>query len=130
MLQSLGLPGPGGRLAPVSLQTAVIGLKRELEDRDNIWPVPGVPAAPEAEAGGSLRLALATQQKPFLKGETKPVMMVRAFSPSTLEAEANRSLLEATLVYRGRSRTVRTTERDPVSKRGVGWAPFCSSYCL
>lgn len=48
-----------------------------------MWPVPGVPAAPDAEAGGSLRPALATQQKPFLKSETKPGMMAHVFSPST-----------------------------------------------
>lgn len=66
--------------------------------------LPGVPAAPEAEAGGSLRAALATQQKP-LKKETKPGVMAHAFSPSTLQAEADRSLLEGSLVYRRSSRT-------------------------
>lgn len=60
--------------------------------------MPGVPAASEA-AGGYPRLALATQQKPFLKSDTRPGIIAYAFNPSTLEAEVNRFLLEASLVY-------------------------------
>jgi hypothetical protein len=51
---------------------------------------------------------LATQQKPFLKSDTRPGIIAYAFNPSTLEAEVNRFLLEASLVYRGSSRTART----------------------
>ena len=45
-------------------------------------------------------------------------VVVHAFNPSTQEAEAGQSLeFEASLVYRMSSRTVRTTQRNPVSKK-------------
>ena len=45
-------------------------------------------------------------------------MGAQAFHPSTWEAEAGRSLsLEASLVYKARSRTARTTQKNPVSKK-------------
>ena len=44
-------------------------------------------------------------------------MVTRAFSPSTQEAEAGRSLkFEANLVYRVSFRTPRATQRNPVSR--------------
>ena len=45
-------------------------------------------------------------------------MVVHAFNPSTGEAETGRSLeLEARLIYRVSSRTARTTQRNPISKK-------------
>jgi hypothetical protein len=45
-------------------------------------------------------------------------VVVHAFNPSTGEAETGRSLeLEARLIYRVSSRTARTTQRNPISKK-------------
>jgi hypothetical protein len=48
------------------------------------------------------------------------VVVVYAFNPSTWEAEAGGFLeFETSLVYRVSSRTTRTTQRNPVSKKKI-----------
>jgi hypothetical protein len=47
-----------------------------------------------------------------------PAVMMHTFNPSTQEAEAGRSLSLRLVVYRMSSRTVRTTQENPVF--GVG----------
>ena len=47
----------------------------------------------------------------------KPGMMAHALNASTHEAEAGRSLIEASLVYQVSSKTVWATERNLVSKK-------------
>jgi hypothetical protein len=44
-------------------------------------------------------------------------VVVHAFNPSTPEAEASDSEFEANLIFRVSSRTVRATQRNPVSKK-------------
>jgi hypothetical protein len=46
----------------------------------------------------------------------KPGVVAQTFNPSTREAEAGGSELEASLVYRVSFRTARATQRNPVSK--------------
>jgi hypothetical protein len=47
-------------------------------------------------------------------------VVVHAFNPITVEAEADRSLsseFKANLVYRASSRTAKATQRNPLSKK-------------
>ena len=43
-------------------------------------------------------------------------MVIYTFNSSTWEVEAGKSEFETSLVYRARSRPVRATQRNPVSK--------------
>ena len=43
--------------------------------------------------------------------------MAHAFNSSPLEAEAVRSLFQTSLIYRASSKTVRATQRNPVSNK-------------
>jgi hypothetical protein len=44
-------------------------------------------------------------------------MVALAFNPSTWEAELGVSEFEASLVYKGSSRTARATQRSPIKKK-------------
>jgi hypothetical protein len=44
-------------------------------------------------------------------------VVVHTFNPSSWEAEAGISEFEASLVYRASSRTVKATQRNPVSNK-------------
>ena len=45
------------------------------------------------------------------------MVVMHTLSPSSWKAKGIRSLFQASLVYRVSSRTARTTQRNPVSKR-------------
>jgi hypothetical protein len=65
---------------------------------------------------------------PSLRELTAPGCGGATFSPSTQEAETDRSLeFEASLVYRASSRTARATQRSPVLIKNKQHSTGCSS---
>lgn len=83
----------------------------------SIWEV-------QAEDSRSLRSSAATREfeaswshtEPCLKTTDQAVVAAHAFNSSILEAQVGRSEFQASLVYRVNTVTVRTTQRNFVTK--------------
>jgi hypothetical protein len=52
-----------------------------------------------------------------MKAKTSQDMLVNVLTPGTREAEAGKSEIKASLVYRASSRLARATQRNHVSKK-------------